>query len=126
MDDSGIWAVTYSDDQQCYHRELLSEYRNNPKHGFRAIALFETPDECSCIVGCVGGPELVNELVEAAAHFFSGLTGEGREERAALHDAAGQIEWVVAILRDVTERFQRNKALRQRLKELEAGRPPQG
>lgn len=44
---SGIWAVTYSDDQQCYHRELLSEYRSNPKNGYRAIALFETPDECN-------------------------------------------------------------------------------
>jgi PAS domain S-box-containing protein len=37
-----------------------------------------------------------------------------------LTDAAGKIEWVVAIFRDVTERFQRDKALRLRLKELEA------
>ena len=37
-----------------------------------------------------------------------------------LTDAAGRIEWVVAIFRDVTERFQRDKALRLRLKELEA------
>ncbi len=32
---------------------------------------------------------------------------------------AGQVEWVVAVFRDVTERFQRDKALRLRLKELE-------
>jgi PAS domain S-box-containing protein len=37
-----------------------------------------------------------------------------------LTDAAGRIEWVVAIFRDVTERFQRDKALKARLKELEA------
>jgi PAS domain S-box-containing protein len=37
-----------------------------------------------------------------------------------LADAAGRIEWVVAIFRDVTERFQRDKALKARLKELEA------
>jgi PAS domain S-box-containing protein len=37
-----------------------------------------------------------------------------------LTDEAGAIEWVVAIFRDVTERFQRDKALRLRLKELEA------
>jgi PAS domain S-box-containing protein len=37
-----------------------------------------------------------------------------------LKDGAGRIEWVVAIFRDVTERFQRDKALKLRLKELEA------
>jgi PAS domain S-box-containing protein len=37
-----------------------------------------------------------------------------------LKDPGGRIEWVVAILRDVTERFQREKALKLRLKELEA------
>lgn len=37
-----------------------------------------------------------------------------------LKDSAGRIEWVVAIFRDVTERFQREKALKLRLKELEA------
>ena len=37
-----------------------------------------------------------------------------------LEDGAGRIEWVVALFRDVTERFQRDKALRLRLKELEA------
>jgi PAS domain S-box-containing protein len=36
-----------------------------------------------------------------------------------LKDGAGRIEWVVAIFRDVTERFQRDKALKLRLKELE-------
>jgi len=35
-------------------------------------------------------------------------------------DGAGRIEWVVAIFRDVSERFQRDKALKLRLKELEA------
>jgi hypothetical protein len=30
-----------------------------------------------------------------------------------------RVEWVVAIFRDVTERFQKDKALRLRLKELE-------
>jgi hypothetical protein len=39
-----------------------------------------TPDKCSRIVGCVGGPEFVNELVKTSAHFIPGLTGEGREE----------------------------------------------
>jgi nitric oxide dioxygenase len=38
-----------------------------------------------------------------------------------LKDGAGRIEWVVAVFRDVTERFQRDKALKLRLKELEAG-----
>lgn len=33
-----------------------------------------------------------------------------------LKDAAGQIEWVVAVFRDVTERYAREKALRQQLK----------
>ncbi len=37
-----------------------------------------------------------------------------------LRDGAGAIEWVVAVVRDVTERFQRDKALRARVKELEA------
>jgi PAS domain S-box-containing protein len=37
-----------------------------------------------------------------------------------LKDGAGRIEWVVAIFRDVTERFQRDKTLKLRLKELEA------
>jgi PAS domain S-box-containing protein len=36
-----------------------------------------------------------------------------------LPDAAGRVEWVVAVFRDVTERFARDKALRARLKELE-------
>ena len=36
-----------------------------------------------------------------------------------LKDGAGRIEWVVAVFRDVTERFQRDKALRLRLKALE-------
>ena len=37
-----------------------------------------------------------------------------------LKDGAGRIEWVVAVFRDVTERFQRDKTLKLRLKELEA------
>jgi PAS domain S-box-containing protein len=37
-----------------------------------------------------------------------------------LEDTAGRIEWVVAVFRDVTERFQRDKALKLRIKELEA------
>jgi PAS domain S-box-containing protein len=37
-----------------------------------------------------------------------------------LKEASGQIEWVVAIFRDVTERFAREKALRAQLKALEA------
>jgi PAS domain S-box-containing protein len=37
-----------------------------------------------------------------------------------LLDQAGAIAWVVAVLRDVTERFTREKALRARVKELEA------
>ncbi len=36
-----------------------------------------------------------------------------------LRDGAGRIEWVVAVFRDVTERFERDKALRLRLKALE-------
>ena len=35
-------------------------------------------------------------------------------------DDAGRIAFVVAVFRDVTERFQREKTLRQRVKELEA------
>jgi PAS domain S-box-containing protein len=35
-------------------------------------------------------------------------------------DAAGHIEWVIAVFRDVTERFAREKALRAQLKALEA------
>lgn len=37
-----------------------------------------------------------------------------------LRDAGGRIEWVVAVIRDVTERFARDKALRLQLKELQA------
>ena len=37
-----------------------------------------------------------------------------------LEDGPGRIQWVVALFRDVTERFQRDKALKLRLKELEA------
>jgi len=37
-----------------------------------------------------------------------------------LKDADGQIEWVVAVIRDVTERFIREKTLRAQLKALEA------
>jgi PAS domain S-box-containing protein len=36
-----------------------------------------------------------------------------------LEDSGGRIEWVVAVIRDVTERFAREKALRERLKSLE-------
>jgi PAS domain S-box-containing protein len=36
-----------------------------------------------------------------------------------LKDANGQIEWVVAIIRDVTERYNREKALRTELKALQ-------
>jgi signal transduction histidine kinase len=45
-----------------------------------------------------------------------------------LKDGAGRIEWVVAVFRDVTERFQRDKALKLRLVELEAkaGAPSRG
>jgi PAS domain S-box-containing protein len=37
-----------------------------------------------------------------------------------LKDGAGRIEWVAAIFRDVTERFQREKALRAQIKALQA------
>jgi len=37
-----------------------------------------------------------------------------------LEDVNGQIEWVVAILRDVTERYNRDTALRTELKALQA------
>ncbi|MCM2332976.1 MAG: PAS domain S-box protein [Anaeromyxobacteraceae bacterium] len=37
-----------------------------------------------------------------------------------LKDGAGRVEWVVAIFRDVTDRFQKDKALKLRLRELEA------
>ena len=37
-----------------------------------------------------------------------------------LKDASGRIEWVVAIIRDVTERYNRDKALRTELKALRA------
>ena len=37
-----------------------------------------------------------------------------------LEDGTGQIEWVVAVFRDVTERFQKDKAQKLRLKDLEA------
>jgi PAS domain S-box-containing protein len=37
-----------------------------------------------------------------------------------LKDADGQIEWVVAIVRDVTDRFIREKDLRAQLKTLQA------
>jgi PAS domain S-box-containing protein len=37
-----------------------------------------------------------------------------------LKDTAGQIEWVVAVVRDVTERFIRKKDLRAQLKALQA------
>jgi PAS domain S-box-containing protein len=37
-----------------------------------------------------------------------------------LKDGAGRIEWVVAVFRDVTARFQQDKALKLRLRELEA------
>jgi PAS domain S-box-containing protein len=39
-----------------------------------------------------------------------------------LKDGGGQIEWVVAVFRDVTERYARDKALRAQLKALEAAR----
>ena len=37
-----------------------------------------------------------------------------------LKDAAGQIAWVVAVIREVTERYAREKALRAQLKAMEA------
>jgi PAS domain S-box-containing protein len=43
-----------------------------------------------------------------------------------LKDGAGRIEWVVAVFRDVTARFQRDKALKPRVKELEAAARPPG
>ena len=42
-----------------------------------------------------------------------------------LPEAGRPVDWVVAIVRDVSERFAREKALRLRLRELElAGAPP--
>jgi PAS domain S-box-containing protein len=38
-----------------------------------------------------------------------------------LEDAGGQIEWVVALIRDVTERYNRDKALRAELALLRSG-----
>jgi nitric oxide dioxygenase len=38
-----------------------------------------------------------------------------------LNDASGGIEWVVANIRDVSERYQREKALRAELKALQTG-----
>jgi PAS domain S-box-containing protein len=40
-----------------------------------------------------------------------------------LADGAGRIEWVVAVIRDVTERFQREKELRAQLSQRPAGGP---
>ena len=37
-----------------------------------------------------------------------------------LKDAHGQIEWVVAVIRDVTDRFNREKDLRAQLRALQA------
>jgi len=37
-----------------------------------------------------------------------------------LRNTGGQIEWVVAIIRDVTERYNRDKALRTELKALQS------
>jgi len=37
-----------------------------------------------------------------------------------LKDAAGQIEWVVAVIRDVTERYAKEKALREQLQARES------
>lgn len=37
-----------------------------------------------------------------------------------LMDVNGQVQWVVAVIRDVTERYARDKAVRARLKVLEA------
>jgi PAS domain S-box-containing protein len=37
-----------------------------------------------------------------------------------LKDGGGKIEWVVAVFRDVTERYARDKALRAQLKALES------
>jgi PAS domain S-box-containing protein len=37
-----------------------------------------------------------------------------------LRDAYGRVEWVVAIIRDVTERYNRDKALRTELKALQS------
>jgi PAS domain S-box-containing protein len=42
---------------------------------------------------------------------------------ALIRDAAGAIAGIAAVLRDVTERFNRDKELRARLAELEAQRP---
>ena len=38
-----------------------------------------------------------------------------------LHDPAGVVAGVAAIIRDVTERWERERALRQRVQDLEAG-----
>jgi PAS domain S-box-containing protein len=43
-----------------------------------------------------------------------------------LKDGAGRIAWVVAVIRDVTERFQREKALRAQLAQRTAGGPSGG
>ena len=40
-----------------------------------------------------------------------------------IREGEGQIAWVVAIIRDVTERFNREKELRAQLKSLQAQRP---
>ena len=42
-----------------------------------------------------------------------------------LHDPAGVVAGVAAIIRDVTERWERERALRQRVQDLEAGQAEQ-
>jgi hypothetical protein len=40
------WIVTYSEQQGCFHRELLSEYLSGPANGFVMLATFDTCEAC--------------------------------------------------------------------------------
>jgi hypothetical protein len=40
------WAVSYSQKQDCFHREKLSEYLNSPQNNYRLIAIFTNQGDC--------------------------------------------------------------------------------
>ena len=69
--------------------------------------------------GMLDAPRMANDLAPEIPLY---ITENGAAYRDS-EDADGRIEWVIAIIRDVTERFRQEKDLRARLHAVLAHNP---
>jgi PAS domain S-box-containing protein len=89
--------------------DLIIPERNRARHweGYHAAVAAGTSKYCRELLAV---PGMRSDGSRAALEFTVTMLG----------DASGDVTHVAAVIRDVTERFQRERELRQRLQELEA------